>query len=278
VQKITQTTSLLNWNLFLENQCLGSRTIEEYTKLLITLPSEINKDSLTKWISKHNNHVARAVLKKYIDFLETSECDSETLTILLAFKIPKIRGRRKKKKIRILTRNEVEELAYSCKDKRAEIMILTTFFLGLRKKELLGLRFKDINWKSYTVKISSDSAKGKKERILPMPAVLGNSLVAYFDHFQKKILDTAQKENLRIFNRSYQWFYDVLARNSFKLFGYTINPHALRHACGTYLKEKGLDLQEIAAFLGHENIETTKIYAHLSKELLKKRIDFAFDD
>lgn len=242
------------------------------------MPGEINKDSLTKWISKHNNHVARAVLKKYIDYLETSECDPETLNTLLAFKIPRIRGRRAKKQIRVLNRDEVEELAYSCGNKRAEIMILTTFFLGLRKKELLGLKFKDINWNDYTVKISSDSAKGKKERILPMPAVLGNNLVAYFDHFPKKVLDTAQKENLRIFNRSYQWFHDILARNSLKLFGYTINPHALRHACGTHLKERGLDLQEIAAFLGHENIETTKIYAHLSKEMLKKRIDSAFDE
>ncbi len=44
----------------------------------------------------------------------------------------------------------------------------------------------------------------------------------------------------------------------------TISPHMLRHGCGYYLANKGIDLRVIQDYLGHKNIQNTVIYTQLT--------------
>lgn len=47
-----------------------------------------------------------------------------------------------------------------------------------------------------------------------------------------------------------------------------IHPHTMRHSFATYLLEKGVDIVSIANFLGHENLQTTQLYTHVSSPKL----------
>jgi integrase len=49
-----------------------------------------------------------------------------------------------------------------------------------------------------------------------------------------------------------------------------VTPHTLRHTCGTWLAQQGVDLWEIAGWLGHSDTRTTEIYAHHHPDYLAR--------
>ncbi len=55
---------------------------------------------------------------------------------------------------------------------------------------------------------------------------------------------------------------------------FPVHPHMLRHACGFYLANKGVDTRSIQHYLGHRNIQHTVRYT----ELAPHRFDGFWDD
>jgi len=258
------------WNDWLKAKGLAEKTISEYTyyfeKIDIT---KIDNVYLLKWINKYSNPVARATLKNFIEFIDFYKDDYEDIyNKLLKFKIPKLTGRKKKKQIKFLTQNEVHYFA-----KRShisyKIMILLSFYCGLRSDEILKIKPKHINFENKTIKITG---KGNRERLVPVIDVIMVKLVEYLNYKIDMETDTEPY----VFSKASITWRKFCQREGQRILGKEIHPHMLRHSSATYLFGKGLDLKKLKEFLGHSSISTTEIYAHIDKTQLEKEIKEVF--
>jgi len=78
------------------------------------------------------------------------------------------------------------------------------------------------------------------------------------------------KQGLPLVSRA---VYRIVHERLSALLGRPIHPHVLRHSFASRLRENGADLQLIQEALGHEDLSTTTIYAHVSTK--KQRADIA---
>jgi integrase len=163
--------------------------------------------------------------------------------------------------------------------------IILGLFYGLRRSEVLGLRWRDIDFQAGTIRICNTVVKMKtrveaeltKSRaskrtmyIIPETANFLMSVKKLQEERRHLLGDAYHKaDNVcvwgdgRPFSTDYitQRFAQILKKHSLP----HIRFHELRHTAGSLLLEKGLSAKQIQEFLGHEKVATTlDIYGHLS--------------
>ncbi len=175
-----------------------------------------------------------------------------------------------------LTEEEIDKLLninlITPYDYRNKAMFELLYATGLRISELCNLKLTDVDIENCFVRVFG---KGKKERIVPVTDLALKYLSIYIREYRNVILKDKVSEYLFISNSltniSRQGFFKILKKEC-KRTGITknVSPHVLRHSFATHLLKHGADLRIIQELLGHEDISTTQIYAHLVNEKLKK--------
>lgn len=258
------------WIENLQNKRLSEKTIKDYCGYWDLFDFEkFSQSYINKWVNEHNHGPGRAFINNLLEFvLQQQEVGEETKVWVRSFKLPKQTGRKKKRILNVISKDQVFQLARHMPP-RERFMTLLTFFCGLRSQELLSLTIDSFDWKNSQVRVIG---KGDKERVLPVVPQLRNLLIQWINEQIEK-----SESFDKLFPITPRYWRKQLERYSRKYLQMDINPHLLRHSCGSYLHEQGLDLKEIAEFLGHESVETTQIYVHLNKEKLNERVLGAFD-
>jgi len=238
--------------------------------------NEIEPVQITQFLIKYKGSVPRAMVFNVLEFIKTHDYPSETKAYVMSIQLPKRTGRKKKRIPAVLTKTEVHMIARSMNSNRYKLMTYCNFYLGLRLSELINLRIDDFNWKEWQKHTGSSGivkiiGKGDKQRNLPVSQPLMARLFNYAVALIEK-----QPDNIMMFPISERRWQMVLGKISKKVIDRWVNPHLLRHSVCTFLHEEGLDLQEIAEFLGHSSIATTQIYTHINKKELNKKVIGAF--
>ena len=162
------------------------------------------------------------------------------------------------------------------------------YYLGIRKGELHGLRWGDIDWSSGTVHIQRQitGVSGTRpmplktrhsDRVIPIPAPLRELLLPQRSLPDYYIVHGARPQDpVREKNHAHR-FAALMAACG--LAG--ITAHAFRHNYVTMLWESGIDVYTAMRLAGHANIQTTmNVYTHLTnskQQAIAAQIDAVFN-
>lgn len=169
-------------------------------------------------------------------------------------------------------------------------LVFMTLFYGLRRSEVIGLRWENIDFENSTFEIKSTIVRHRT--LIEKDTTKTDDSAAVYEmlpQVSQILLDlkTAQDENRALFGNCYEengyvfvwadgrFFKPDYVSNEFKkvLENAGLPPmrfHDLRHSTASILFDMGWDIEKIKCWLRHADIDTTSnIYLHISKERKK---------
>ncbi|WP_242541650.1 tyrosine-type recombinase/integrase [Vagococcus fluvialis] len=173
------------------------------------------------------------------------------------------------------------------------LAMMISFQTGLRRAEVCGLQWKDIDFDDETLTVEQIMIQDGKEWLMGTPKTQSSYRTIHIGPSLLSLLKKAklrQKEN-KLFYRDYytetefvctkengepvtlnsiKWYTEKYRKES----GVDYNFHSFRHTHATMLLENGAKPKEIQVRLGHSRLATTMdTYAHVTKKMKKETVD-----
>lgn len=142
---------------------------------------------------------------------------------------------------------------------------------GLRKKELLNLKYSDLEIDNMSIFIRQ--GKGSKDRVVPINYRLAEALKKYAEERRRLNKTCPEFFTSSTYNKGFT--HSGLKRvveQIVETSGIKFNIHKLRHTFATLMLEGGCDIYSLAKMMGHSDIKTTTIYLAASVEHLRSQI------
>lgn len=165
---------------------------------------------------------------------------------------------------------------------RNATMLIVLYSTGVRITELVQLKVSDFDIHQQCLKVTG---KGSKERLVPLPAEVMQTLQTYITLTYPDLL-IKNKQTLTtsfLFPTYYEGALRPMTRQSFwmylKKIAYeagvkkSFSPHTLRHSLATHLLKNGVNLRSLQILLGHEQLSTVQVYTHVDTTHLRKIYD-----
>ena len=168
--------------------------------------------------------------------------------------------------IELLNTNTSDNIEIEIRNKLIISLLLDT---GVRVSELVDIRINNINYEERIIKVLG---KGNKERFVFFTSKTLEILNGYLSIRNSKALVDNLLINYKGEKLSVRYIQKLVKEIGEKI-GLDIHPHLLRHTFATDLLNHGLDIRLIQELLGHENLDTTQIYTHVSNSKVKEVYD-----
>lgn len=167
----------------------------------------------------------------------------------------------------VLSPEEVLRLLDAAAPGRERVRLQMIYACGLRLGELLNLQVGDIDSARMVVHIRQ--GKGAKDRFVPLSARLLAELRTYWRQYRPRTWLFPGATPDRPLNHSslQRRFPQLLAKAKLRKH---VTPHTLRHSYATHLLEAGVDVVTVQRLLGHNDLQTTARYLHISTSRLQQ--------
>lgn len=157
---------------------------------------------------------------------------------------------------------------------RAVLLLLTVY--GLRSGEISRLLLSDFDWRQETFTVNHSKRGGVQK--YPLQREVGEAILEYIRKARPATSSTnlflTLKPPYRGVGYSSLWRITSLRIDAAGIRCRRRGPHCLRHACATHLLEQGASLKVIGDLLGHRDSNSTRIYAKVHLEQLRRVADF----
>ncbi len=252
---------LLEFNEFINNKLLDINKDDVNNYLKILYDNNLNKSSISRKLSS---------LRTFYDYLVKKEIINTNYFRL-------VKNPRKESNLPKFVKEEDIDKMFDIPDTRAWIgkrnllIIRMLYATGLRVSELINIKINDINISDRTIKILG---KGSKERIVVFGNHTKEVLNDYLNNGRWKIdihnsdYLFLNKDGNRLSDRYVRKIIDdIIIKASITMH---VSPHMLRHTFATGMLNNGADLVSVKDLLGHESLNTTSIYTHVTDDKIRE--------
>jgi integrase/recombinase XerD len=179
----------------------------------------------------------------------------------------------------VLSRTEVQALLAALTEARFRTCLRLIYHCGLRVGEAVAIRVRDVHGRETPPRLHIRNGKGGKDRYVPIAPAMVTELREWWRTHQNpqflfpspgrgwadRTLSLAQSMaratgpmSVSSVQMAYRLARAASAVNT------ASTTHSLRHSYATHLLEEGVSLRQISQYLGHESLDTTVIYTHLT--------------
>ncbi len=167
------------------------------------------------------------------------------------------------------SRDEFSKLLSVIDKEDVKDLVIFAVNTGLRQGELLNLQFRQVNFSNRTIILDNQTHITKSKRIRSVPL---NETA--FNIIQKR--NNGRDQNVFTLKESgikQDWIVHNFKKYVLKAkLNPKLNFHSLRHTFASWLVQKGISIYEVSKLLGHADIKTTEIYAHLRSDDLRNAV------
>jgi integrase len=196
-----------------------------------------------------------------------------------------------RKRHRVLSQLEAEKLLSAARDTYLYLFILIGFCIGLRRGEIFGLRWPDIDWNSGIISVERQISEGgfvdapktaASTRSILLPRILLEELKRHqiSQSATRSLVGSSYSTDGYVFaselglalspDGMYTLYRSIFARAGVVY----LRPHDLRHSAASLLIASGVPITEVAEILGHSSPAVTlAIYAHAIAKTSSKAAD-----
>jgi len=201
----------------------------------------------------------------------------------------------------VLSQNEVSILLSNITHQTLRLMASLLYGCGMRLMECVRLRILDVDFEYKQILIRN--AKGKKDRVVPIPEIILSDLVAQLERvkllhqndlnegYGRVYIPEALLRKMPHADKEFRWQFvfpsstistdpitGTLRRHHVHQTGLQkmiraatkrsnilkrVTTHTFRHSFATHLLENGYDIRTVQELLGHADVSTTMIYTHV---------------
>lgn len=266
-----------------------SKKSEKTINLIITIVTnfydflyrngDINTDIFDKVMKKI--HVGKN--SSFKDFLYHVNKDKPTNKNILKLKEPK-------KKVKILSKEEMEKIYSSVDNLRDKFIIRLLFETGFRASEVLNLQLEDFIYDhklGHKIRLvdRGESSNGAALKTGEREVYVSQNLMDLFDDYVYEVLDDLELDTNYVFVKlrgknigkpiEYSDIKSLFNRIK-KRTGINVHAHLLRHTHATLFYHQTNDIKQVQERLGHSQIQTTiELYVHPSDEQIRAKWDIA---